>query len=139
MAWVAITTADVLNRMSDDERYSYENAGGNADNNRLTGIIAQVTGLVRGKVAACHENIAKMGDAGTIPDELLWAAVTIIRQSLVSSTPVLDSEKDGRTKELENSWDMLDQVASCKLRINAPEGELSASTGTYGGNDLLEF
>ena len=140
MAWAAITESDVLNRMADYERLAYESAGGNEDNDRLTGIITQVTGLVRGKVAACHENIAKMGDDGTIPDELLWAAVTIIRGSLINTVPAMEGEKDNRQREMDSAWDMLDQVASCKHRIGSADGgEVSSSVGVYGGHALLNF
>lgn len=139
MAWITLNKTHVLDRMAGDELSSFENAGGNLDGDRLTGILSQITTLVRGKVSACSENIAKMGVVGTIPDELLWAAATLARTSLLNSLPAWTGELGPREKEIEEAHRQLNDVASCKFGIVSSDGIVTDSVGVFGGADLLDF
>lgn len=141
MAWITIAESDVLNRLSDGEKTAFELASGNSTPSRLAGILSQVTALVRGKVASCKDNRGNMGDTGTIPDELLWAACTIARHSLISNLPTFDEQPDARNRELDQAYKQLDDVASCEFGIASPDGsgDIVQSVGVYGGSDLLEF
>lgn len=143
MAWVALAASDILDRCSSLERDNLELAGEDASTDRLAGIIGQVTSLVRGMVAACDDNLGKIGPDGTIPNELLWAAATIARASLVNSIPIADGETDPRAEELKQANRQLEAVAACKLRIESPDGGLpesaTAGSGFYGGSDFINF
>ena len=139
MAWITLVASNVLDRLAGDELFAYEQSGGNEDGDRLTGILSQVTTLVRGKALSCSENIAKAGATGTIPDELLWAAVTIARQSLINSLPTAEGEADPRRDELDRANRQLDDAAECKLRIESSTGTITSSVGVFGGETLLDF
>lgn len=143
MSWLALTSAHVLDRLATEEKDAYEAAGEVSDQDRLAGIITQVTALVRGKVLSCDENLAKVGTAGTIPDESLWAAATIARDSLIASLPIDVADTEARKEESRRAHSLLDQFAACEIRIEGPDGSLPEATddggGTYGGADLLGF
>lgn len=139
MAWITLTEDHVLARLSQSERDAYESAGGAGVADKLADILGQVTSRVRGKVAACSENIDKMGAAGTIPDELLWAAATIARQSLIASIPTLDGTGENREKELEDAKEQLKDAAACKIGITDLSGDVSDSVGQYGGTTRYDF
>ncbi|MEM9235193.1 MAG: hypothetical protein AAGB14_00340 [Verrucomicrobiota bacterium] len=143
MSWVTLTESDVLARLSENEKTCYEETGEESPADRLTGIILQVTALVRGKVASCDENLGKLGAAGTIPSECLWAAATIARGSLVASLPLEEGETDPRSEELKKAHAILDQVAACELRIEDPSGTIpeaaDSGAGSYGGCPHMEF
>lgn len=143
MSWITLAAPHVLDRLSTDERDAIERAGEDSSTDRLAGIVTQVTAMVRGKVATCSENLAKMGAAGTIPDELLWAAATIARDSLVASLPVSESDSEERKAEKRRADELLDQAARCELRIEDPDGALPEAdddgAGDYGGCEYLEI
>lgn len=143
MSWITLTNADVLARMATDELDAIEDAGETSDQDRLGAIIQQVTQMVRGKVAACAENLPKLGPSGTIPDELLWAAATIARDSLVGSLPVSESDTEDRTTELRKAHEMLDQAQRCEFRIADDSGSIAETSnggaGRYGGESIVEF
>lgn len=143
MSWITLAASHVLDRCSTDERDAIEAAGEDSSTDKLAGILTQVTALVRGKVATCSENLAKMGEAGTIPDELLWAAATVARESLVASLPVSESDSEERKAEMRRANDLLDQASRCEIRIADSDGEIPESedggAGEYGGSSLLEF
>ena len=126
--------------MADAERDAYE-AGGDIDiANKLDGIVEQVVGLVRGKVSSC-DNISTLGAAGEIPDELLWAAATIGKYSLVAVIPGMDEEADKiRMEEYRSAMKQLDDAAACKIGIAPPAGlEPTARPSDYGGAAILDF
>jgi len=143
MSWIALTEAHVLTRLSELEKAAYEDAGESSPPaDRLTGILEQVTALVRGKVASCDENLGKLGSAGTIPEECLWAAATIARGSLAASLPLAEGETDPRAEEARKAHQILDQVAACEIRIEDEGGsipEANGGTGSYGGAAHMDF
>ena len=145
MSWLALTTDHVKARLAKDEIDNYVVAGGQfADGSDiLDGIITQITSMVRGKVASNPDNLSKLGAAGTIPDECLFAACTIARDSLVGSLPLSEGATEVRKEELRQAHAFLDAVASGKVRIEASDGTMpEASVGSeasYGGSPILEF
>lgn len=143
MSWAALAESDILDRLTSDELEAYEAGGELTTRDRMTGILAQVTELVRGKVASNDENLAKMGNAGTIPSETKWAAATIARNSLVASLPLIEGNTDARKEEMTRAFAILDQAADGTLRIASPDGTIPETTnggaGSYGGNALLNF
>lgn len=145
MAWIALTPANIKGRLAKDELESYVDAGEQAtdDVDTLAEIILQVTAMVRGKVASCRDNLSKLGPAGTIPDECLFAASTVARDALVGSLPLSEGSTEVRREELRKAHAFLDAVASCEVRIEdaagiIPESEPSPSA-SYGGNPILDF
>lgn len=141
MSWAALTESDILARFNEQENDAYQEAGEDTPpRDKMTSIIAQVTGLVRGKVAACPQNRSQMGAAGTIPSEALWAAATIARDSLVASLPVSIADTDARKDELTRAHAILDSIAACEILIEDDDGTgISGLVGTYGGDTLLDF
>jgi hypothetical protein len=146
MSWIALTPAAIQARLAKDELESYLDAGEHAADglDALGEIIAQVTAMVRGKVASCRDNLSKLGPAGTIPDECLFAASTIARDALVGSLPLSEGSTELRREELRKAHDFLDSVARCEVRIEDATGEIAeAAQGTaassYGGSPLLNF
>ena len=139
--WITFTTAHIKSRLMDEEVEAYEDAGDIDVETKLDGIIEQIVGMVRGKVASCRK-VTTLGDARTIPDELLWAAATIAKHSLIAVVPGLDDEQDKlRMKEYSSALGQLDDAASCDIAIAPPGGatEPEARPSACGGADLLEF
>ena len=139
MAWVTLTTDHVKSRLAEDEIYAIEETGG-GDGARLTGIISQVTALVRAKVAGCENNT--LGDAGTIPEEALHAACAIARHNLSTtvSSAMGEEEAKARLTEYRDAMTFLTDIAECKIKITNADGEVvEQATGLYGGADLLDF
>jgi phage gp36-like protein len=146
MPWITITDNDVLARITDDERDSIEEVGesGVSPAKRLPGIIRQVTAMIRGKVAACSDNRGRLGPSGTIPEECLYHACTICRDSLVASQPTPEGVTDPRKEELRQAYAYLNQVASCEVAIadnsgNYPGEPIDPLPPAIGGCPLLGF
>jgi hypothetical protein len=144
MSWLAITADHINARLSSDELAGYVDAAQSAESgvDAIAGIIAQVTAMVRGKVASCRANLSKLGPAGTIPSECLFAACTIARDALVGSLPLSEGASEVRREELRKAHEFLDAVAACSVRIETPSGtipESATSSVAYGGKALLDF
>ena len=147
MAWIEFTTDHVKARLTKDEVDGYIVAGGQFRDgtDSLDAIVEQTVGLVRGKVASNRDNLPKMGAAGTIPAECLFAASTIARDALCGSLPLSDAATEVRKDELRRAHEYLDAVAKGDVRIEDEAGGFSDYTPatstdpTYGGATLLEF
>jgi hypothetical protein len=141
MAWITLTKEHIESRIASDELQALEDTGGApTSGDRLTGIIQQVTLLVRSKVAACHKN--NLGVAGTIPDECLHAAVTIAIHDIRGSLPTTMDDSDIRRDAFRNATQFLDKVAHCEIGIDDTGNSTSpgqVSTGCYGGEPLHAF
>lgn len=145
MSWIAITEDHIKARLSIDELDAYIEAGKQFENgvDSLVSIIDQVTTMVRSYVASNSDNLEKMGPSGTIPDECLLAATTIVRGSLLGSLPLSEGATEIRKEELRNAQSYLKSVASGEIRISDassdyPEEPIAANA-SYGGSTLLEF
>ncbi|MGE9267640.1 MAG: hypothetical protein ACQKBY_06050 [Verrucomicrobiales bacterium] len=140
MSWIALTPAHITSRIAAEELATIEAVGGGSGD-RLSGILDQVTALVRAKVSACHRNT--LGPAGTIPEECLWAAATIAKRSLRGTLPSTgdEDEKKIRDDEWREATRFLDSVASCDIGI-ADDGDDQAggfASGCYGGETYQTF
>src|SRR5687768_6805535 len=103
MPWIAIAETDVLDRLADEERDSYEEAGeGEGATARLPGIMAQVTNLIRGAIAQNSSNY--LGSDGTLPDAAIYHAATLCRQSLIGTQPTSEGETNPREREERAAW-----------------------------------
>lgn len=139
MSWIALTADHVKARLAEDELLAIEGTGG-GNGDRLSAIIAQVTALVRSKVAACHKN--DLGTAGTIPEECLHAAATLAKHDVRASVPSTGGEDEGdlRKEEYRGAMDFLRDVAACQIGIENPSGDIGGrDSGCYGGDDKHDF
>lgn len=146
MSWISLSPANIKGRLAKDELDSYVDAGEQAGEgvDTLAEIILQVTAMVRGKVASWAANLEKMGPAGTIPDECLFAACTIARDALIGSLPLSEGATEVRKEELRKAHEFLNAVAKGEVRIENTDGVIpesvdSESNPSYGGAALLNF
>jgi hypothetical protein len=114
MAWLALTTADVLNSLSQQEQSSLTDASSVAD---LATIVADVTALVRGKVASYAPNQTLFGALGTIPEELHAAAVAISRFKFLTHLPGTQLITAWRQQENVSALAQLDAAAAGTLLV----------------------
>ena len=136
MAWSELTDSEIKSRLSHAEVEAIEETGGGDD--RLPGIIDQVTELVRSRVAACSRNT--MGTAGTIPAECKHAAAAIARHNLINTVPTGYTITEERENEYRDALQFLDKVADCKVGIAGADGTIDGRAGgSYGGRKLLNF
>lgn len=139
MPWITLTSYHVRDRLASDELDVIESVGGGSGD-RLTGILAQVTSLVRSKVNACHKN--SPGVAGTIPEECLHAAATIAASDLRASIPSMggDDENKLRSEALRMAHEFLKDVSKCEIGIEDEVGTVAGSdSGCYGGDVKHSF
>lgn len=128
MSYVSLTQAHIEARISDSERLSLDEAGQEGSyQSRIPGIIEQITGLVRSKVASCRQNV--LGLTG-IPQECLFHAVTLARHALLASLPVPEGYIDPRQEEYRAANTFLDAVATCDVLIQPPDDGANPSAGT---------
>ena len=120
MSWIQITEAKVIAKLSGPEIAAMKSAALQAAQaNPLTEVIDQVTLEIRGYVANCTRNT--LGETGTIPDELLGAAVSRIRFELATRLPVPGLLTEDRRSANSNALTLLRDVAACRFSIVAPE------------------
>lgn len=81
--------------------------------------IKRTTYEVRGYVAAYQGKT--VGEPGTVPEELLSAAIVITRWRLLGRLPVKAFATENRRKEYEDAVAQLRDVASGKFAIGTPE------------------
>ena len=142
MAWITLTEDDIKSRLSANEIETWDDAGQDegAEVSRIPGIITQVTGLVRGRVASCRDN--QLGAAGLIPEELLWSAATIAKNMILNSIPAIgESAQSERSEENRLAHEMLAQASKCELLISGDDSTSTANqiSSAYGGDTLLNF
>lgn len=128
MSWISVTVADIATRLADPELDAARNALV-AAGDPLPDIVSAVVAEVRGYVGACRTN--RLGPAGTIPDELLNAALALIRGRLLSRLPVTSLDTDARRKEVDSAERLLREVAACRFVVSlpaepAPAGDIPA-------------
>jgi hypothetical protein len=140
VAWITITEADLLTKVSGPELEAVRAAAladGQAD--PVQPAITQVTREVRGYVAACASN--QLGEGATIPDELLEAALSLLVIRFLSRAAGLsiDGENDPRMKAAEQAKTLLRDVAACRFAIAQPATvsteEVGSPSPSFGTRD----
>lgn len=118
MSWITITDADLLRVLAGPELEGYRAAAlATAQPDPVAETIAEVTQLIRGKVAACERN--RLGAGNTIPQELKVAALDILAVRIpmrAAGTNPTNSRKEA----MEAAMKLLDDTAACKFAIEAP-------------------
>ncbi|MDR1427275.1 MAG: DUF1320 family protein [Bifidobacteriaceae bacterium] len=118
--WVPVTEQSILSKLSSPELAALRTAAtapGQGD--PLAEVIAQVVREVRGHVAACKAN--RLGPAGTIPDELLGAAVNRVRYELATRLPVASLLTDPRIAANDQANTLLRDTAACRFSLEPPD------------------
>lgn len=125
MAWITITSEDVLRRFTKPEGtavLTIATQEGQTADDLMTEAIRAVTLDVRGAVGACEKNT--LGPEGTIPAELLADALALIRRYLFTRFPGSATKSlfgEERAKEAERADRKLERTADCKVAIVPPE------------------
>lgn len=130
MSWITITEDNLLTRISGAELDSLRDAVlavGQAD--PIAEIISTVTKEVRGYVAACARN--SLGAAGTVPEELLGAALDrivweIMKRPAATIIDGNDARKDANAAALA----LFKDVAACRFELEQPDGAEASNTAT---------
>lgn len=119
MSWISVTADDIGTRLAGPELDAVRSAAlaeGQVD--PLPGIVSAVVAEVRGYVAAHRSN--RLGPPDTIPDELLNAALALVRGRLLSRLPVASLDTDPRRKEVESAERLLREVAAGRFVVSLP-------------------
>lgn len=128
MAWITITEAHLLTRLSGPEKAALNSAALQAlQTAPLPEIISQVTREVRGYVGACTRNTLGAGE--TIPDELLGIAIDRIRFDLAGRLPVSSLLTEDRRTANANALSTLRDVAACRFAVVGPDTPATAQAG----------
>ena len=142
MSWIILTEDGVLTRLAGAELAALKTAALAAGQvNPLPEIITQVTGEVRGYVAAAK--LIRLGPDGTIPDELTGAALNRIRFELATRLPVAALLTDARKEANRDAVTLLGRVANGQFLVVPPpsdeEGDqpIAPQAGYYGGADQI--
>lgn len=117
MPWVPLTSAHITESLAAAELTALQTmqlAAGQT--NPVPEAIERTTLEVRGYVAAYHGTA--VGQAGTIPAELLSSAIAIARWRLIGRLPVKSFATDSRRKEYEDAIAQLRDVAAGKFAIS---------------------
>ena len=114
MAWIALTTDDVINSLTSQEQGLMNDPSSAVD---LGNIVSGVISLVRGKVITYQPNQTQMGPLGTIPEELHAAAIAISRFKFLTHLPGTQLITKWREQENVTALAQLDAAAAGTLLI----------------------
>ncbi len=136
MAWIPLTAAHINESLAAPELQALRTLQLVPDQaDPVPEAIERTTFEVRGYVAAYHGTA--VGQPGTIPEELLSAAIAIARWRLIGRFPVKTMASDNRRKEYEDAIAQLRDVAAGKFAISvaadpAEEQPRPAAEGAWG-------
>lgn len=117
--WKAITETEVRTRLTGPEMTALKSAAlAEGQTDPLPEIISQVTGEVRGYIAACPSN--RLGPAGTLPPQLEGAALSLIRYRLATRLPTDRLLTDARKRDQEQAVQLCRDVAACRFMVERP-------------------
>jgi len=137
MSWITITEALVEDRLSAAELSSLKTVSISDGGTPLTDVISSVTNEIRGY---CGAGGYTLGSAGTLPDELQEAAVTIIRHRLALRLNAPNLINEDRRADYRDTLTMLRElVATGKFGIVAPATAATdqpAQPGPSTDNDI---
>jgi hypothetical protein len=146
MAWITLSTTDILNSLTEQEQAGLQTPSAQAD---LNSIVQNVTTLVRGRVNANKRNQGHLGPVGTIPDELHAAAISIGRFKWLTHLPGTQLITEDRRNDKNEAYDLLADAADGRLVVvrgddigtqTPPVGADSGSSGSdYRGPAYWPF
>jgi hypothetical protein len=138
MAWISLAVTDIENSLTASEQAGIDSPDSEAD---LAVIVQSVTGMVRGKVNANKRNQGHLGPAGTIPDELYAAAISISRFKYLTHLPGTQLITADRRQDYQDALTQLAEAASGDLvvvRADDPPGGTPQVGSEYGGEPFFE-
>jgi phage gp36-like protein len=130
MPWITLTPDHLLEALGVAEiaaLSSQQTASGQAD--PVPEILARTCAEVQGYVATRHP----VGQPGTVPDQLLTAAIALARWRLLCRLPVKALATEGRRQEYLDAVRQLEAVAAGKFRLSVPEDPAEEQPGQAGG------
>jgi hypothetical protein len=100
-------------------------------------IVQSVTGLIRGKVFSWQPNqtMIPLVTAGTIPEELLAAAISIARFKFLTHLPGTQLITKERSADKDEAYAYLDDVAAGKMIVLGPDGATVPSNPADTGGE----
>ncbi len=120
--WITLQPADLKARLSQAELAALQRASGDYDETGMEAVLAQVTGLVRGYVAANARN--RMDGAGTIPATLKGAALDLACVDYSTRAGgFLSDPKDLRRNARDAAIRLLQDVAADRFRVDQPDAD----------------
>lgn len=136
MSWITLTEAHIATAITGPELTAAKGVVLATDQTPpLAEVLGQVTGYVRSRVGACDKNT--LGPAGTIPDELLAAAIDLAIYRLTKRLPGKILAKQERIDAADKAEALMKDVAACSVALVQPEtaGEQPGAplTGHWGG------
>lgn len=114
MAWVPLEVSDIANSLTEQEQSGLSAPSAQSD---LTVIVQSVIGLVRGKVNSEKRNQGHLGPAGTIPDELYAAAISIARFKWLTHLPGTQLITQDRRADKDEAYEQLQAAADGELVV----------------------
>jgi phage gp36-like protein len=139
MPWIALTEAHLLEALTSLELSSLRTvqlAEGQAD--PLPDVLARATSEVQGYVGVRYQ----VGQAGTVPDQLLSSAIAIARWRLIGRLPARQLATDSRRKDYEDAMEQLRDVAAGKFALSvatepADDQPRPPATGRWGSSKSI--
>lgn len=126
MAWTTLTESQLEDILAEAEISALKDFLSETQESPVPGILLNVTGLVRGKVAANKDNTLGAGD--TVPATLVDAALTIARHRLLNRLPIASLLTEGRRREYDDAMRILSDVASGGMAVEQPETPADEAT-----------
>lgn len=120
--WRALTTTDMLSGLTSREQEILSTAGGD-DDDRLPGIISDVTAEVRGRIATWTANQLD-ADTTKMPGSFIARAAALARWRLMASIPNY-TPSEARKLEYEKAEKFFESVAAGKMRPEAPDDPIT--------------
>lgn len=139
MPWITLTEAHLLEALTATELSSLRTlqlAAGQTD--PLPDVLARATAEVQGYVGTRYP----VGQAGTVPDQLLSSAIAIARWRLIGRLPAKILATENRRKEYEDAIAQLRDVAAGKFALAvatdpATEQPRPQATGRWGSGTSI--
>lgn len=143
MAWVFLTDRDAASAFVEHEWQGIvATARDSGAGDVVQKAIDRTVARVRGYIQSCDQN--QLGQAGTIPEELVSTALALLIEDLATNIPASGITLDeGRQRRISEAKAELKMVASCDLKVSIPTNPDTNSPGPdfglYGGEEYVDF
>ena len=130
MPWITLTTDHIAESLAGPELSALRTlqlSAGQVD--PLPEIIARTCSEVQGYVATHYP----VGQAGTIPDQLLSSSIAIARWRLLGRLPAKVFATESRRQEYEDAIAQLKDVAAGKFKLSVPTDQATDQPGPTAG------
>jgi hypothetical protein len=137
MSWITLTESHIATGITGGELDAARTKALDAGQpSPVDDVISQTVRYVRSRVAACASN--SLGAAGTIPDELLAAAIDIAVYRLAKRLPGKILAKQERIDAADKAEALMRDVAACKLALEQPETPSVENTSSTAAEVVSE-